>query len=73
MDECSVIEYSLDGGRTWYHGRYVQAWVTEDGHALSGQRAVVREFAAKDHGDVERIITRVLAESDPRAVFNQPV
>ena len=68
----SVIEYSLDGGRSWFHGRTVAAWVTADRHALSGQRFVVRHLAAQEHGNLERITTRVLSEDDPRGVLNQP-
>ena len=69
--EPSVIEYSLDGGASWRHGRTVEAWVTADIYTLRAQRAVVRMFAREWHGNVEKVTTRVLAESDPRAVNNQ--
>ena len=72
-EDPSVIEYSLDGGLTWHHGRTVEAWVVADAATLAGQRGVVREFARKDHGNVESVVTRVLAVDDPRAVFSQPV
>ena len=67
----SIIEYSLDGGVTWFHGRTVEAWVAADKHVLAGQRGVVRGFAIEEHGSVERIVTRVLSEDDPRAVVNR--
>lgn len=66
-----VIEYSLDGGAHWHHGKTVPGWVRSDKAAMSGQRAAVRQLARHDHGDVERITTRVLPEHDPRAVVNQ--
>lgn len=70
--EPSVIEYSLNGGATWEHGRTVQAWVAADTETLRSQRAVVRGFAREWHGNVERVITRVLAADDPRDALNQP-
>lgn len=72
MDTGSVIEYSLDGGNTWHHGRTVAAWVRSDPAALRQQRGVVRDFARQDHGDVESVVTRVLFENDPRGVLSQP-
>ena len=70
--EPSVIEYSLDGGVTWHHGRTVEAWVARDfPGTLRQQRAVVRDLAREWHGNVEHVVTRVLFESDPRCVFNQ--
>lgn len=66
-----LIEYSLDGGGTWHHGKTVPGWVRGDLAAMSLQRAAVRQLARHDHGDVERITTRVLPEHDPRAVVNQ--
>jgi hypothetical protein len=71
--EWSVIDYSIDGGHTWHHGRTVEAWVTRDPLALAGQREAVRGNVREWHGGVERVTTRVLAESDPRAAGNQPV
>ena len=53
-DMYSVIEYSLDGGQTWTHGRTIEAWVAADREVLSSQREVVRHFARKEHGGVER-------------------
>lgn len=70
---ASVIEYSINDGLTWHHGRTIEAWVRSDPAALSQQRGVVREFARRDHGNVESVVTRVLFEDDPRAVLNQPV
>ena len=67
-----VIEYSIDGGATWYHGKTVPGWVGRNKQAQSLQRAAVRQLARGDHGDVERVTTRVLAEDDPRGVLNQP-
>lgn len=67
-----VIEYSIDAGATWTHGRTVAGWVRADPAQLALQRAAVREQARGDHGDVERVITRVLADDDPRGVLNQP-
>jgi hypothetical protein len=69
----SVIEYSLDGGATWQHGRTVEAWVAADAATLRDQRAIVREFARKEHGNVESVTTRVLAEDDPRGFLNRYV
>jgi hypothetical protein len=66
-----VIEYSIDGGVTWHHGKTVPGRVRYDKHALLAQRAAVREQAHAGHGD-EVIITRVLPEGDPRAVLNRP-
>jgi hypothetical protein len=71
--EWSVIDYSVDGGHTWHHGRSIQAWVTRDPLALAGQREAVRGNVREWHGGVERVTTRVLLESDPRTAGNQPV
>jgi len=71
-DTYSVIEYSIDGGHTWHHGRSVESWVVADQGALAGQRAATREYARTEHGDVETVTTRVLAGDDPRGVLNQP-
>jgi hypothetical protein len=68
----SVIEYSIDGGRAWFHGRTIEAWVTAHKATLSNQRAIVRGFARQELGAVEAITTRVLAADDPRGVLNQP-
>lgn len=65
-----VIEYSINGGVTWHHGKTVPGRVRHDKHALLAQRAAVREQAHIGHGD-EVIITRVLPEGDPRAVVNR--
>lgn len=67
-----VIEYSLDGGLTWQHGKTVPAWVDDDPGAMRLQRAAVREQALADHGEVGAVVTRVLREDDPRGVLNQP-
>jgi hypothetical protein len=67
-----VIEYSLDGGLTWQHGKTVPAWVGDDPGQLRLQRAAVREQALADHGEVGAVVTRVLREDDPRGVLNQP-
>lgn len=69
----SVIEYSLDGGRTWQHGRTVEAQVADDKAALAGHRFVVRYQAIAEHGRTGAITTRVLLANDPRAVLNQLV
>ena len=66
-----VIEYSIDGGVIWHHGKTVPGRVRHDKRALLAQRAAVREQAHAGHGD-EVIITRVLPEGDPRAVVNWP-
>lgn len=63
-----VIEYSIDGGVIWHHGKTVPGRVRHDKRALLAQRAAVREQAHAGHGD-EVIITRVLPEGDPRAVL----
>lgn len=67
-----VIEYSIDGGAAWQHGKTVPAWVGDDPAMLSIQRAAVRDYARGEHGPVDRVITRVLAEDDPRCVLGQP-
>ena len=69
----SVIEYSINDGATWHHGRTVEAWVTADPAVLGDQRAVVRGLARGWHGNVEHVVTRVLADDDPRGMLNQPV
>jgi hypothetical protein len=66
-----VIEYSIDGGVIWHHGKTVPGRVRHDKRALLAQRAAVREQAHAGHGD-EVIITRVLPEGDPRAVLKRP-
>jgi hypothetical protein len=71
-DTYSVIEYSIDGGHTWHHGRSVESWVVADQGALAGQRAATREYARTEHGDVESVMTRVLDGDDPRGMLNQP-
>lgn len=73
-DLGGIIEFSLDGGHTWHHGRSVYAWVMKPAHrdTLKMQRQFVRDDAHQEHGDVDRIITRVLAEDDPRAEINRP-
>ena len=68
----SVIEYSINDGATWHHGRTVEAWVTADPATLRVQRAVVRDLARDWHGNVEHVVTRVLADDDPRGVLQQP-
>ncbi len=73
MTKPRVIEYSIDGGQTWHHDRTIEAWAAADKDTLFNQRAAVRELARKQHGDVESVMTRVLAEDDPRGVLNQPV
>lgn len=73
MDTDSVIiEYSMNGGATWFHGRTVAASVATDPDALAQQRRVVRELAYADHGNVENVITRVLDAADPQATINRP-
>jgi hypothetical protein len=68
---CKIIEYSIDGGQVWQHGKTIEAWVAADAGHLSDQRGHVRAAARDWHGDVERVITRVLAEDDPRAEVNR--
>jgi hypothetical protein len=68
---CTIIEYSIDGGQNWQHGKTIEAWVAADAGHLSDQRGHVRAAARDEHGDVERVITRVLAEDDPRAEVNR--
>jgi hypothetical protein len=67
----SIIEYSIDGGATWQHGKTIEAWVAADAGHLRAQRGHVIAAARDWHGDVERVITRVLAEDDPRAEVNR--
>lgn len=66
-----VIEYTIDGGQTWHHGKTVPAWVGRDPQALRIQRAAVREDALAEHGEGS-VRTRVLPEDDPRCVLSQP-
>lgn len=66
-----IIEYSTDSGRTWQHGKSVEAWVAADAGHLSVQRGHVRALARDWHGDVDHVMTRVLAEDDPRAEVNR--
>ncbi|MCK2219719.1 hypothetical protein MF672_038880 [Actinomadura sp. ATCC 31491] len=69
-----IIEYSLDGGHVWHHGRTLAGWIAEPAYAdaLRKQRQIVRDSARQEHGDVDRIITRVLREDDERAEVNRP-
>jgi hypothetical protein len=71
LSPTSVIEYSIDGGATWQHGKTIEAWVAADAGHLSDQRGHVRAFARDEHGNVDHVATRVLSEDDPRAVLNQ--
>jgi hypothetical protein len=70
-DTGSVIEYSINDGATWHHGKTIEAWAALN--ALAALDACVREYARAEHGNVEHIVTRVLAEDDPRAVNNLAV
>jgi hypothetical protein len=71
ISPCSIIEYSIDGGQTWQHGKTIEAWVAADAGHLSDQCGHVRAAARDYHGNVDRVITRVLAENDPRAEVNR--
>lgn len=66
-----VIEYTIDGGQTWHHGKTVAGWVGRDPGQLRVQRAAVREDALAEHGEGS-VRTRVLPEDDPRCVLSQP-
>ena len=68
-----VIEFSIDGGATWKHGRTIEGWVKSDPAALGQQRAIVRDMAREEFGDVESVVTRVLKEDDPRGFLNRYV
>lgn len=68
-----VIEYSLDGGVTWHHGRTIAAWAKDDADTLAGQRKSTRDHARDTHGSTESVITRVLPDDDPRGVLASPV
>ena len=59
--------------RAWQHGRTVPGGAVADTDMRSIERAAVRELARNQHGDVESVMTRVLADDDPRGVLNQPV
>ncbi|HUR74419.1 MAG TPA: hypothetical protein VMZ00_09085 [Sporichthya sp.] len=67
-----IIEYSIDGGHVWHHGRIIPAWVVapDQAEALAAQRAVVRDRAKQQHGQVNRVTTRILSLDDPRAEIN---
>ena len=71
ISPSSIIEYSIDGGQTWQHGKTIERWVALDAGHLSDQRGHVIAAARDWHGNVERVITRVLAEDDPRAEVNR--
>jgi hypothetical protein len=66
-----VIEYSIDSGVTWHHGKTVRGRVRHDKRALKAERAAVREQANAGH-DYAMIITRLRPEGDPRAVLKRP-
>ena len=68
----SVIEFSINDGATWHHGRTIEAWVRSDPAALGQQRKAVRENARERYGNVEHVVTRVMYETDPRCVNSQP-
>jgi hypothetical protein len=68
----SVIEYSINDGATWHHGRTIEAWVRRDAASLSAQRQAVRENAREQYGNVEHVVTRLMYENDPLCVLSQP-
>ena len=68
-----VIEYSIDGGQTWQHGRTVLGGAVADADMRLIQRRAVCEQARDAHGHVGSLSTRILAGDDPRGVLNQPV
>lgn len=68
-----VIEYTLNAGETWQHGRTIPAWVMRDAVMLRLQRAAVRNLAREWHGEgAGAIRTRTLRADDPKGALNQP-
>lgn len=70
--EHYVVEYSLDGGHTWNHGRTIQNWVYDDLDALRDQREAVRDNVRETYGNIEGVAIRVLSENDPKGALHQP-
>jgi hypothetical protein len=68
---CKIIEYSIDDGQTWQHGKTIEAWVARDAGHMTIQRGHVRAAARDRHGDLALVLTRVLNEDDPRAEVNR--
>jgi hypothetical protein len=67
-----IIEYSIDGGATWHHGRTVDARFATDKAVMAVQRGHTRAAARDWHGDVGPVATRILDADDPRAEVNRP-
>jgi hypothetical protein len=67
-----IIEYSIDRGETWHHGRTIDARFANDKEVISDQRGHTRAWVRDDHPGVDRVDTRVLDADDPRAEVNRP-
>jgi hypothetical protein len=67
-----IIEYSIDGGATWHHGRTVDARFAGDKAVMADQRGHTRAWVRDDHAGVDHVATRVLNADDPRAEVNRP-
>jgi hypothetical protein len=66
-----IIEYSIDGGTTWHHGRTVDARFAADKDVMSDQRGHTRAWVRDEHPGVDHVATRVLDADDPRAEVNR--
>ena len=67
-----IIEYSIDDGATWHHGKTIDARFANDPAMMGQQRGHVRAWVRDDHGNVDHVATRVLSADDPRAEVNRP-
>jgi hypothetical protein len=71
MRKDKIIEYSIDGGNAWHHGKTVDGKFSAA--VMSDQRGHVRAWVRDDHGDVDHVMTRVLDADDPRCEVNRVV
>jgi GNAT superfamily N-acetyltransferase len=67
-----IIEYSIDGGATWHHGRTVASRFAADKAVMADQRGHTRAWVRDDHPAADHVATRVLNADDPRAEVNRP-
>ena len=72
MKQDQIIEYSIDDGATWHHGKTIDAKFANDAGVMSDQRGHVRAWVRDDHGNIDHVATRILNADDPRAEVNRP-
>jgi hypothetical protein len=67
-----IIEYSIDGGATWHHGRTVASRFAADKAVMADQRGHTRAWVRDENPGADHVATRVLNADDPRAEVNRP-